>query len=255
MSFRPPFEPPFIRKRTAENEENSLTDDIELVCCSEGHASTQNSQEVLSCGFLPAKQRKRTSFQPPLRDLVSPGQGYINRILHEEESRPKEGTTPSCLASNFELAPLSHSNQIISNDSTTVKNVKKHHYYYHVGNRKIEQPVKAIDHKKATIATASAISMDENDKSRFRIFEFQLSQATEKDDKPKCEGSKPLKPLVQVIWITMCVCVMCLLKLQHHISMDICLAIKKARQEIREIRRRYAAKKAGCFTQGINRLV
>ena len=138
---------------------------------------------------------------------MSPGQGYVNRILHEEESRPKEGMTS---ASNFELAPLSHNNQIISNDSTSVKSVmpKKHHYYYHVGNRKIEQPVKAIDHKKvltANIPTASAICMDENNESRFRIFEFQLSQATEKDDKPKCEASKPVKPFVQVIWIIMCV--------------------------------------------------
>lgn len=199
MSFRPPFEPP-LRKRTAENDENSLTDEL---CCSEGHASTQNSQEVLSCGFLPAKQRKRAPFQPPLRDLVSPGQGYINHILHEEESRPKEGMTSSSLTLNFELAPLNHTNQIISDDSTVTKVIvpKKHHYYYHVGNRKIEELVKAIDHKKATatnIPTASAISMDENNKSRFRIFEFQLSQATEKDDKPKCEASKPVKPLVQV---------------------------------------------------------
>ena len=37
--------------------------------------------------------------------------------------------------------------------------------------------------------------------------------------------------------------------------MDICLAVKKARQEIREIRRQYAAKKAGCCTQGTRRLV
>ena len=33
-------------------------------------------------------------------------------------------------------------------------------------------------------------------------------------------------------------------------NMDIYHAVKKARQEIREIRRRYAAKKTGCFIQG-----
>ena len=202
-SFCPP-----LRKRTVENDENSLTDEL---CCSEGHASTQNSQEMLSCGFLPPKQRRRTLFQPPLRDLVSPGQGYINRILHEEESRLKEGVTSSCLASNFELAPLSrnNSNQSISNDSTILKNVmpKKHHYYYHIGNRKIEQPVKASDHKRATTAnmpTASAICIDENE-SRFKIFEFQLSQATEKDDKPKCEPSKPFVQVIRIFVHVQCV--------------------------------------------------
>ena len=202
------FRPPLRIKRKVENDENSLTDEL---CCSEGHASTQNSQEVLSCGFLPPKQRKRAPFQPPLRDLVSPGQGYINRILHEEESRHKEDVSSSCLASNFELAPLSHnnSNQSISDDSNMLKNVmpKKHHYYYHVGNRKIEQPGKTTDHKKATtvnMPTASTICIDGNDESRYKIFEFQLSQATKKDNNPKYETSKPL---VQVIHI--CTCAMC----------------------------------------------
>lgn len=205
-SFRPP-----LRKRTVEN---SLTDEL---CCSEDHVSTQNSQEVLSCGFLPPKQLKRTPFRPPLRDLVSPGQSYITCILHEEEEE-RRGITSSGLTSNFELAPLSKSNnQDINNEgNTTLKSVpKKHHYYYHIGNRKIEQPaVKTVLHNRPVEATGNkptTFSAEQNE-SRFKIFEFQLSQATEKS-KPTSEISSEItkpneKSLAQVSkYICICMCV------------------------------------------------
>ena len=185
-SFRPP-----LLKRTVENSENSQTDEL---CCSELHASAQNSQEVLSCGFLPPKQPKRTPFQPPLRELVSPvtpGQNYIDRILHEGENNT---------ASSFELAPFCHSNNVQDNndDSVAMKNVtapKKHHYYFHIGSKKVEQPIKKPLVVVTNKPTTTTICTDEN-QSRFKIFEFQVSQATEKDEKPKRETTKPL---VQVI--------------------------------------------------------
>lgn len=37
--------------------------------------------------------------------------------------------------------------------------------------------------------------------------------------------------------------------------MDVYYAVKKARQEIKEIRRRYAAKKAGCVIQGTDTII
>lgn len=193
-SFRPP-----LRKRTVENDESVLTDEL---CCSEEHGSEQNSQEVLSCGFLPPKQRKASTFRPPLRDLVSPAQNYINRILHEEQvdvNGIKEGMTWSSVAASFELAPLNNArNQENINDHPTLNTAaKKHQYYYHIGKRKIEQPVV---HKKPIEATGKkptvpAISSDNNE-SRFKVFEFQLSQVTEK--KTKCEATKREKSLSQV---------------------------------------------------------
>ena len=190
-SFRPP-----LRKRNAENDENS--NEYDDLCCSED-ASTRDSQEVLSCGFLPPKQRKRAAFQPPLRDLVSPGQSYINQILHED----KNGVHSSGTVSRFELAPLSEAtDQHDNSDSSTTSRYipKKHHYFYHVGNKKIEQPVKPVSNKGPVEGTskinASASCMDKNE-PRFKIFEFQLSQVTEKEERP-CEKPKKEKPLTQV---------------------------------------------------------
>ena len=194
-SFRPP-----LRKRTVENSENSLTNEL---CCSEQHASAQNSQEVLSCGFLPPKQPKRTPFQPPLRDLVSPvtpGQNYIDRILHEGENRNRNSPT----ALSFELAPLCYNNSIEDNndDSTAMKNTtvpKKHQYYFHIGNRKMEQPVKKPLAAVTNIPTTATVCTEGNE-SRFKIFEFQVSQATEKDEKPKQETTKPLIQVIEYLY-------------------------------------------------------
>lgn len=219
-SFRPP-----LRKRAAVKRDDNSTDELG---CSESHASAQSSQEVLSCGFLPPKQPKRTPFRPPLRDLVSPGVEYINRILHEpdeeeeedgekdeedgreyeeyeegEENGVSERVTSSGL--NFELAPLHNINNQDDKDAHTLKSatLKRRHYYYHVGNRKIEQLVKSVEHRNSAMntgcePTASASCTDE----RFKIFEFQPSQDV-KNDKPnqeKCINKQPLVEVV-VIWI------------------------------------------------------
>lgn len=202
--FRPP-----LRKRTVENDENFLADES---CCSESHASTQNSQELLSCGFLPPKQRKRTPFRPPLRDLASPGQGYINRILHEEEAR-EEGTG---MTSKFELAPLNDSNQLqkdINNDDCdTLTSVSRKHinYHYYVGNRKIEHLlIRTTGDKNSstTIGSKPAASTFRNDtnESRFKVFEFQPSQDVG-EAKAKSETLKNEKSLAQVSCVCLCIC-------------------------------------------------
>jgi len=198
-SFRPP-----LRKRTAENDENSAVDDS---LCSEGNTSIQDSQEILSCGFLPPKQRKRTPFQPPLRDLASPGQNYINRILHEgEENAIKERTPSNTLISSFQLAPLNSINQDDNDDHTTVKSIpRKHHYYYHIGSRRIEQPRTSLSHKKPAMTagnkqtvSTSHHAADENE-SRFKIFEFQLSQDVKKANKTSCKPRKNENTVGQVV--------------------------------------------------------
>lgn len=257
-SFCPPLRKRLSVEKDEENDENLTTDELEgSLQFSEGQASAQNSQEVLSCGFLPPKQRKRTPFRPPLRDLVSPGQSYISRILHEDNNEHGR-VTPSGLTSSFQLAPLDNVDSKDNEECTMFNAPKKHRYYYHIGNKRIEQPVKTIAQKKPAETTntsskrsTSALNMDKNE-SRLKIFEFQLSQAT-KSDKPSCETSKPhIKPLAQVFWY-ICLCTNALIATyttQHHVSMDIYHAVKRAREEIREIRKRYAAKKAHCFIQG-----
>lgn len=211
------FCPPLRKRPTAEhsteydkgNGENLIADEFEGdLRSSEGQASeqasTQNSQEVLSCGFLPPKQRKRTPFRPPLRD-VSPAQSYISRIL-SEDGVEDIGVTPSGLTSSFQLAPLNNVDNKENEECTLLSEPKKHRYYYHIGNRRIEQPVKSLAQKRPAEVTtstsklsASTLFVDKNE-SRLKIFEFQLSQ-TAKNDKPACETSfKPyVKPLTQVI--------------------------------------------------------
>ena len=200
------FCPPLRKSQNdEENDENLITEELEgELQFSEGQASAQNSQEVLSCGFLPPKQHKRTPFRPPLRDFVSPGQSYISRILHEDD-KEHGGTTPSGLTTNFQLASLENVDSKENEECTLLNEPKKHRYYYHIGNRRIEQPVKTIAQKKPAEMTTtsskpstSTLSVDKNE-SRLKIFEFQLSQAT-KSDKPTCQTSKPqIKPLAQVI--------------------------------------------------------
>lgn len=241
------FCPPLRKRPTTEhstehdkgNGENLIADEFEGdLRSSEGQASeqasTQNSQEVLSCGFLPPKQRKRTPFRPPLRD-VSPAQSYISRILSEDGVEDR-GVTPSGLTSSFQLAPLNNVDNKENEECTLLNEPKKHRYYYHIGNRRIEQPVKNLAQKRPAEVTtstsklsASTLCVDKNE-SRLKIFEFQLSQAA-RNDKPACETSfKPyVRPLTQLQ--------------RHNISVDIYHAVKKAREEIKKIRKRYAAKK------------
>ncbi|XP_065901961.1 uncharacterized protein [Dysidea avara] len=217
-TFRPPL------RKQAENLFDSLEEGDQSSV-----VSPRPSQEVLSCGFLPPRPQKKT-FQPPLREPIqSPGQEFINRILHGEDDRFEEAHPLS--PQQFELAPYnppntSHENN--SDDPDTSKIIRRKQYNYHLGNRVRDKGVNKLAKFQTTVSTTGKKTLGSNRQtdenvSKFKVFEFPLSQG--KDDKPKLETKRCESSLVQCV------------------SADICETIRRARQEIREIRERYAAKK------------
>jgi len=192
-TFRPPL------RKQADNLFDSLDEEDQNII--EG---SQTSQEVLSCGFLPPRPQKKT-FQPPLRESVqSPGQEFINCILHgEDDSLDEARPLPP---PKFELAPynppnISHENSSDNPDSSKI--IRRKQYNYQLGNRARDKGVSKLAKFQTAVPphVAGKKTLDSSrqmteDVCKFKVFEFPLSQG--KDDRPKPETRRRNSTLVRV---------------------------------------------------------
>jgi len=187
--FRPPL------RKQADNLLDSLeeTDQSSI-------ESPQTSQEVLSCGFLPPRSQKKM-FQPPLLESIqSPGQEIINRILRVESVNLDKPLPVS--TQKFELAPFNPPNtshEESSDNPDSSKSIRRKHYNYQLGNKLQDNGVSKLA-KYRTVQPTTVSSNKTENISKFKVFEFPLSQGKD-DDKPKPEVRRRGSSLVQVLAI------------------------------------------------------